>query len=122
MILASAFIVLLLLVVYVLALYRRMKLKRNSECELGDLREVLSAFRQENKDNDMEVHRTQIQLCEALGEGAFGIVHRGKWMPRYRIKFNWGVLGLRQFPLNKNEITQSMDVAVKMLKGIIEIE
>lgn len=68
-----------------------MKLKRNiyDQSEEIYLRELLTVF---HKDN-MEVKRSQIELYETLGEGAFGIVRRGKLMP------------------------QSMDVAVKMVKG-----
>lgn len=68
-----------------------MKLKRNiyDQSEEIYLRELLTVF---HKDN-MEVKRSQIELYETLGEGAFGIVRRGKLMP------------------------QSVDVAVKMVKG-----
>lgn len=71
-----------------------MKRKRSIDDQSEEiyLRELLVAF---HKDN-MEVNRSQIKLYETLGEGAFGIVRRGKLMP------------------------QSMDVAVKMVKaGIV---
>lgn len=69
-----------------------MKLKRNADEQSEEiyLRELLSTF---HKDDNMEVNRSQIELFETLGEGAFGIVRKGKLMP------------------------QSMDVAVKMVKG-----
>lgn len=74
-----------------MVLYRRMKLKRRIDDQSEEiyLRELLSAFHNDN----MEVKRSQIQLYETLGEGAFGIVRKGKLMP------------------------QSMEVAVKMVKG-----
>lgn len=68
-----------------------MKLKRriDDRSDEIELRKLLTSLHQDN----MEVNRSQIKLYETLGEGAFGIVRRGKLMP------------------------QCMDVAVKMVKG-----
>lgn len=84
-------ILLLLLLILFIVLYRRMKHKRNVDEQAEEiyLREKLSAF---HKD-EMEVKRSQISLYETLGEGAFGIVRKGKLMPH------------------------SIDVAVKMVKS-----
>lgn len=90
-ILLPVLLVLLVLLISLTLLYRRVKLKRSIDDQTEEiyLRELLSAF---HKDI-MEVNRSQIQLYETLGEGAFGIVRKGKLMP------------------------QSMEVAVKMVKG-----
>lgn len=68
-----------------------MKLKRgiDGRSDEIELRKLLTSLHQDN----MEVNRSQIKLYETLGEGAFGIVRRGKLMP------------------------ECMDVAVKMVKG-----
>lgn len=117
-ILVPLLIVLLTSLLLVIALYRRMKLKRDNADESRDLHELLSAFHRENKVHDLEVNLTQITYNrnEMLGEGAYGIVYKGKIMPQSRLKFNWGLLGLRQLKPNQNGLKQSMDVAVKMLK------
>lgn len=82
---------LLILLISLVVLYRRMKHKRSIEEQSEEiyLRELLSTFHMDN----MEVKRSQITLYETLGEGAFGIVRKGKLMPH------------------------SMDVAVKMVKA-----
>lgn len=116
-ILATIFVVLFLASVFSYVWYRSLKRKRDFEDQSDGWHEELSAFRQENKANDMEVRRSQILLYETLGEGAFGIVRKGKLMPQYRIKYNWRLLGLRQLKTNENGLKQSMDVAVKMVKG-----
>lgn len=107
--------VFLLLSVLAIALYCCMKLKRD---ESTDLHELLLAFHRENKIHDMEVNFTQITYNEneMLGEGAYGIVYKGKIMPKYRLSFNWGLLGLCQLKPHHNGLKESMDVAVKMLK------
>lgn len=116
-ILATIFVVLFLALVFSWVWYRSLERKRDFEDQSGGWHEELSAFRQENKANDMEVRRSQIMLYETLGEGAFGIVRKGKLMPQYRIKYNWGLIGLRQLKTNENGLKQSIDVAVKMVKG-----
>lgn len=111
-------VALLTSLVLVIALYRRMKRKQDNADESRDLHELLTAFHRENKAHDMEVNLIQIKYHrnEMLGEGAYGIVYKGKIMPKYRLKFNWGLLGLRQLKPYQNGLKQSMDVAVKMLK------
>lgn len=81
--------VLLFALILFIGLYRRIHFKRNAEDQSKEiyLRELSSVF---HKD-DMEVNRSQIQLYETLGEGAFGVVRKGK--------------------------LDGKDVAVKMLKG-----
>lgn len=48
-----------------------------------------------SNDNEMEINKDNIQLLESLGEGAFGVVRKGLLLP------------------------SRIEVAVKMLKGII---
>lgn len=84
----SSVVVALILYLFKYRRFVKRREKENSPKEIY-LRELASNY---NK-HEMEVNKKEVELYERLGEGAFGVVHRGKLLKC------------------------GTDVAVKMLKG-----
>lgn len=88
----------ILVLVLAFGAYLRKKRKYYNADESRDLHELLRAFHRENRAHGMEVKLKQITYNsnDMLGEGAFGIVYKGRKMPKNRFF--------------RNGLEQSMDV------------